>query len=131
MPSQTPSSRSAAAGANGPAPAPTGAQKGLFRKEGEYWTVGLGGSAFRLKDAKGLAYVAHLLRHPATEFHALDLVGGIAAASGDVEAIEQIQGLPRGDEDLEKADIHIANLGDAGELLDDQAKASYRRRLSE
>ena len=41
------------------------------------------------------------------------------------------QGLPRGDEELEKAGIHIASLGDAGELLDDQAKANYRRRLSE
>jgi hypothetical protein len=30
------------------------AQKGIFRKEGEYWTVGYGGNAFRLKDTKGL-----------------------------------------------------------------------------
>ncbi|HEY2107406.1 MAG TPA: AAA family ATPase [Candidatus Binataceae bacterium] len=103
-------------------------EQAIFRKEGEYWTVGLGGSAFRLKDAKGLAYVAHLLRHPATEFHALDVIGRIAGRGGAVEAH---QGLPRGDEGLEKAGIHIANLGDAGELLDDQAKASYRRRLSE
>ena len=39
--------------------------------------------------------------------------------------------LPRGEEDLEKAGIHVASLGDAGEMLDDQAKATYRRRLSE
>jgi len=30
----------------------------LFRKEGEYWTVGYGGSVFRLKDTKGLAYLS-------------------------------------------------------------------------
>ena len=42
-----------------------------------------------------------------------------------------MQGLPRGDEDLEKAGIHITRLGDAGEMLDEQAKVAYRRRLSE
>ena len=40
-------------------------------------------------------------------------------------------GLPRGDEDLEKAGIHISSLGDAGEMLDDQAKVAYRSRLSD
>jgi 50S ribosomal subunit-associated GTPase HflX len=39
--------------------------------------------------------------------------------------------LPRGEEDLEKAGIHIGSLGDAGEMLDDTAKVAYRRRLSE
>ena len=39
--------------------------------------------------------------------------------------------MPRGDEELEKAGIHIASLGDAGEMLDEQAKVAYRRRLSE
>ncbi len=53
-------------------------QKGVFRKEGEYWTVGYAGNSFRLKDTKGLGYLAHLLRHPGTEFHVLDLAGGIA-----------------------------------------------------
>ncbi len=48
-------------------------QKAFFRKEGEYWTVGFGGKAFRLKDTKGLGYLAHLLRHPGAEFHVLDL----------------------------------------------------------
>jgi hypothetical protein len=32
--------------------------------------------------------------------------------------------LPRGDEDLEKAGVHIGSLGDAGEMLDDQAKVA-------
>ena len=36
-----------------------------------------------------------------------------------------------GNEDLEKAGIHIGSLGDAGEMLDEQAKVAYRRRLSE
>src|SRR5208283_2962052 len=104
---------------------------GIFRKEGEYWTVGLGGKSFRLRDTKGLGYLAHLLRHPAAEFHVLDLAGGIAGQRDGDETGQSEQDLPRGDEELEKAAIHIANLGDAGEMLDEQAKAAYRRRLSE
>jgi hypothetical protein len=34
------------------------ARKGIFRKEGEYWTIGYSANVFRLKDSKGLAYVA-------------------------------------------------------------------------
>src|ERR1700675_312049 len=107
------------------------AQKGIFRKEGEYWTVSYAGKSFRLKDTKGLGYLAHLIRHPAIEFHVLDLVGGIAGQHDDDETGKSAQGLARGEEELEKAGIHIASLGDAGEMLDDQAKATYRRRLSE
>ena len=103
---------------------------GVFRKEGEYWTVSYGGKSFRLKDTKGLGYLAHLLRHPAVEFHVLDLVGGIAGQRDDDET-DQSARMPRGDDDLEKAGIHIGGLGDAGDMLDDQAKAAYRRRLSE
>jgi tetratricopeptide (TPR) repeat protein len=103
----------------------------VFRKEGEYWTVGYDGKAFRLKDTKGLGYLAHLLRHPAAEFHVLDLVGGMASQREEDEAGQATHGLPRGDEELEKAGIHITSLGDAGEMLDEQAKVAYRRRLSE
>src|ERR1700720_213736 len=84
-------------------------KQAIFRKEGEYWTVGRDGNAFRLKDTKGLGYLAHLLRHPAVEFHVLDLAGGIASQREEDET-GQAQSLPRGDEDLEKAGIHIGRL---------------------
>src|ERR1700731_3417108 len=125
MPSETWSDRSSSAGKGGPAPSGRYAQTGVFRKESEYWTVGYGGNSFRLKDTKGLGYLAHLLRHPAVEFHVLDLVGGIGNQRDDDE-----MSLPRGEEDREKAGIHIGGLGDAGEMLDEQAKSSYRRGLS-
>src|SRR6266481_9450260 len=80
-------------------------QTGIFRKEGEYWTVGYGGNTFRLKDTKGLSYIVHLLRHPAVEFHVLDLFGGIAAQREDDDGT---QGLPRGAEELDKASISLA-----------------------
>jgi tetratricopeptide (TPR) repeat protein len=117
----------------GPAPGVRNAQTGVFRKEGEYWTVGHGGNSSRLKDTKGLGYLAHLLHHPGVEFHVLDLVGGIAShrEEDEIGIGHSAQGLPRGTEDLEKAGIHVTSLGDAGEMLDEQAKVAYRRRLSE
>jgi AAA ATPase domain len=106
-------------------------ERAIFCKEGEYWAIGYGRKSFRLKNTKGLGYLAHLLRHPTAEFHALDLVGGIASQREEGEANKSVHGLPRGHEDLEKTGIHIGGLGDAGEMLDDQAKGAYRRRLSE
>jgi predicted ATPase len=125
--------RSARRGSDSSADAHTigSSQKGTFSKEGEYWTVGYSAKSFRLKDSKGLVYLAHLLRHPGIEFHVLDLVGGIAGQRYEFEAGQSARGLPRGDENLEQAGIHIGNLGDAGEMLDEQAKLAYRRRLSE
>ena len=107
------------------------AHKGVFRKDGEYWTTGRGAAVVRLKDVKGLAYLCHLLRHPGVEVHVLDLVGGIGGSSEEDDASSAAHALPRGDENLEKAGIHVARLGDAGELLDEQAKAEYRGRLTE
>src|SRR5262249_33931922 len=90
--------------------------------------LGYAGKLFRLKDTQGLAHLAQLLRAPGTEFHALDLVRGSAtgtAAGEDVGAILVLKGQER------DADLHVGNLGDAGEWLDAQAKATYRHRLAE
>jgi tetratricopeptide (TPR) repeat protein len=57
----------------------------------------------------------------------LDLVGGMAAGGGDEPKLR----MPRGDDELQQAAINITGLGDAGEMLDEQAKSAYRRRLSE
>jgi tetratricopeptide (TPR) repeat protein len=130
MAPETRSARRGSAGSGDPGAGTHSAQKGIFRREGEYWTVAHDGKSFRLKDSKGFGYLAHLLRHRAVEFHVLDLAGGIASQREDDEP-GQAQSLPRGDEDLEKAGIHIGSLGDAGEMLDEQAKVAYRRRLSE
>jgi hypothetical protein len=102
-------------------------QKGVFCKEGEYWTVAIGEQAVRLKDSKGLEYIADLLRHPGVEFHATDLAGGIAVRSAEEDGRPQFGHHA----DFERVGVHIGNLGDAGELIDEQAKRAYRRRLSE
>jgi hypothetical protein len=56
-------------------------QIAVFRREGEYWSVGRAETPIRLRDSKGLAYIAYLLRHPGTAFHAHDLTSGIASES--------------------------------------------------
>ena len=56
-----------------------------FRREGDYWTIGPPRRTFRLKDSKGLGYLARLLGEPHREFHALDLVGSARAAAGSSE----------------------------------------------
>jgi tetratricopeptide (TPR) repeat protein len=96
---------------------------GVFRKDGEYWTVGWKDRPLRLKDSKGFVYLAHLLRNPTSEFHALDLVGGFGHRQ-DEEA-------GGSDPDLDAVGLHVAASDDAGELLDDRARATYRRRLEE
>jgi len=74
------------------------ARAGILRKEGEYWTVGYGGKTFRLRDTKGLGYLAHLLRHPGVEFHVLDLFGGIASGREDDVLVRLANGVPIGTE---------------------------------
>jgi tetratricopeptide (TPR) repeat protein len=77
----------------------------VFRREGDYWSVVFDGRTVRVRDLKGMRYLAQLLAHPGRDFHVLDLV---AAETGQQVA-----------------------LGDAGEMLDERAKTAYRHRLAE
>ncbi|HEV8228880.1 MAG TPA: response regulator [Candidatus Limnocylindria bacterium] len=81
----------------------------MFRREGEFWTIAFKGSAFRLKDSKGLQYIARLLSEPGREVHALAL---LSAPSAESESSQ-----------------HAA--GDAGPVLDAEAKQEYRTRLEQ
>ena len=47
---------------------------GVFRLEGEYWTIAYEGKVVRLKSAKGLHYLAQLLRHPGRAFPVRELM---------------------------------------------------------
>src|SRR5579864_1522862 len=55
--------------------------RNIFRREGEYWTLCLGHSLFRLRHSKGLALIAHLLHHPNQEFHVLGLDAEVSSGS--------------------------------------------------
>lgn len=55
----------------------------VFRREGEYWTIVFGGEVIRLRDTKGLRYLAVLLRQPGRPIDAVELVtlaGQVSAA---------------------------------------------------
>jgi tetratricopeptide (TPR) repeat protein len=75
-----------------------------LRREGEFWTLQRGGRALRLRDSVGLRHLARLVAEPGREFHVLD---------------------------LSTPDRRGAQSGNAGEVLDVQAKAAYRARLHE
>jgi tetratricopeptide (TPR) repeat protein len=72
-----------------------------LKREGEYWNVQCDGRSFRLKDGKGVAWLARLVEEAGRELHVLDLV----SEGGAVDR------------------------GDGGELLDAQARASYQARV--
>ena len=74
--------------------------------EGESWALSFAGQAFRLKDSLGLRYLAQLVAEPDREVHVLELA--------------------RGRDGIEESDA-----GDAGELLDREARDSYKQRLEE
>ena len=99
----------------------------ILRSEGEYWTIGFIENPFQLRDSKGLPYLANLLRHPGTDFPVLDLVGGATSSDSDGETVA----IQRHTDQFDTTAIRIGSLGDAGEMLDDRARAEYRRRLSE
>jgi hypothetical protein len=47
---------------------------GVFRQEGQYWTIEYAGTIIRIRDGKGLRYLAFLLRHPGQRFEVNDLL---------------------------------------------------------
>ena len=94
------------------------ADENVFRREGDYWSVAFEGQTVRLRDLKGLRYLARLLAEPGREFHVRDLVAGESGWSADAGR------------SAERGLAFSAGL-DAGVLLDAQAKEAYRRRLAE
>jgi hypothetical protein len=51
-----------------------GAVAGVFRLEGEYWTIAYEGRVVHLRTTKGLHYLAQLLRHPGRAFPVRELM---------------------------------------------------------
>lgn len=90
-----------------------------FQREGEFWTIAYHGSVCRLKDSKGLRFLAHLLRNPGAEIHVLDLVAQVEGGSAGPRRADR--SVPVGSE----------GLGDAGDVLDPAAKAAYKKRLED
>jgi tetratricopeptide (TPR) repeat protein len=91
-----------------------------FAREGEYWTIAYGGRTMRLRDVKGLRYLALMLSAPGSELHVLELVAGS-------------EGLPGGAPPAGLADngLRPSRPADLGPMLDPRARDEYRTRLEE
>ncbi len=95
----------------------------LFARQGDYWTVRYDDTVIRLRDGKGLRYIAELLRRPGTRAHVLDLT---AAVDGAPEGSGRHSSARLRDDGLV--------LGQPATIPDEpdaRARSEYRRRADE
>jgi non-specific serine/threonine protein kinase len=100
----------------------------IFRHEGAYWTLAYQGQLCRLKEAKGLHYLATLLRSPGREFHVADLAAltPLSPARSGTRPPPTLR-----PETLDVQHLRVTGPGDAGAQLDARARAAYTRRLED
>ncbi|MDO8432339.1 MAG: AAA family ATPase [Candidatus Binatus sp.] len=96
------------------------ARLATFRREGEFWTINYDGSTFRLKDAKGLRYIAYLLARPGQRIHVHDLIEAVegSAANRRTTIHAESEGLKI-----------VRDIGGPGPSIDTRARSEYRTRL--
>ena len=58
----------------------------VFRREGDYWSVTFDGHTVRVRDLKGMRYLARLLADPGREYHVLDLVAAETGHGAQVDS---------------------------------------------
>jgi tetratricopeptide (TPR) repeat protein len=86
-------------------------------RAGDFWVAEYDGRIAHIRDLKGIHYLVRMLGDPGREFHVLDLVTAANPRPADASGSHREQG-------------QIA-FADAGEMIDDQARTAYRRRLEE
>ena len=92
----------------------------VLRQEGDFWRITFEGKTVLIRHSRGLSLLAHLLRNPGEEIHVMALAALIPSdAAMPTRPATAVQGEV------------VPDLGDAGEILDAQAKAAYRHRLGE
>jgi tetratricopeptide (TPR) repeat protein len=96
------------------APEAPSAHAEVFRHEGDLWRLSYAGVDAHLPDLKGLHDIARLLAAPGEEIHCLELAAG-ASRTGTRAAPADGLGVQ----------------GHAGELLDEQGKAEFKRRIAD
>jgi hypothetical protein len=103
----------------GPTQEPAPPPEARFVREGEFWTIAYEGTTMRLRDLKGLQYLAVLLASPGRELHVLELVACDGApAAQDRDA-------------LREDGLQAARPADLGPLMDARAKEAYRSRIED
>jgi len=95
-----------------------------LRREDDFWLVSHADELVRVPDSLGLRYLESLVRNPGRELSALELVklAGAAGAAGTAGGT----GRPSRDDDLRQA-----SEAGADDILDKQALAAYRQRITE
>jgi len=94
------------------APAGNPVVTATLTRDGRVWVAAAGDTRVRLTDTKGFRYLGELVSSPGIERHALDLVDRVEGVAGSSGADRR-------------------HLGDAGELLDSQARSAYRHRIEQ
>jgi hypothetical protein len=88
-----------------------------FVREGDYWTIVFAGRTSRVRDSKGMRYLALLLVAPDRELHVLELTSAVEGVAPGPGA---------------RSDLGLTlEASDAGAVLDARAKAEYRQRLQD
>ena len=82
------------------------------------------GTTCRLKEARGLHYIAHLLQQPHQEVHVITLITISADQNEGLAEVPPFQ-------DPSLSFDYTEGFSDAGEILDPQARAAYKQRLRE
>src|SRR6266487_6109426 len=89
-----------------------------FSRQNDYWIIRYHGHTAFLKSTRGLCYLAVLLRDPGREFHVREFLALTAAVSNSGCAV------------AENGRVRVGSYVGIP-VLDAQAKAEYRRRLSD
>ena len=100
-----------------------------FCRKGDYWTLSYGDEHSLVPDRKGLRYIAYLLCYPQREIHVLDLVSFTETRKACQPLLDRED--PPTNHDPSVDGRRARGVGDAGELLDQQAKYAYKQRLTE
>jgi tetratricopeptide (TPR) repeat protein len=84
-----------------------------LERDGGWWTAGCADTKVRLRDTKGMRYLADVVGHAGSERHVVDLV-------------DRVEGVAPADTGLDRR-----RLGDAGPVADRYTREAYRRRVAE
>jgi hypothetical protein len=98
----------------------------LFLRRDDYWMIRYHGQEAILKSSRGMCCIALLLRHPGREFYVRELL--VSSKDGSILTSELLTNGHLRD----TGDHHVTTkFADAGPVLDAQAKAECKCRLSE
>jgi len=98
-------------------------RKGVFRKEGEFWTIEYDGVVCRLKDIKGLHHLAYLLSHPGQEFPAHELRAAVDGVDPELCGRSR---LVHDDGCTMRTEVQPT----CGPLLDKKSKADFKHEIN-